>query len=750
MNTGRGRNGVPRNGAGAGPDDALQANFFTPMNRSKLMDVIVQDFQRRAGGLNQKQVERLNKTLDHYMREVYNYEGSKPVAYLNKAVVGATVQDFDKYLQRQNSIASSQQTPQQTLLAQPPPGQSSQFPAGYLQNEPALSVPPTQSALHSTEMFEDTSRRYEAIQQQRNEGRVQPPPMPDFRISLKDDTAPAATLYEQAKRARENEVVAQAAQAAALRPQQQPATPLLPTTLPQPQATQQTLDRMIPMPAGIPPALMGQAQLQTTGSSIALQSQLPIRPDGREIYATPAGQSVVGVSPSYQVPMYEGGSGNTAIQSRANLGLAESNPTVAAPSFYSPSPPNPFPTSSGQAVVTRDNSVMVYSEKESNLMIYSYDRDWLVNSTENRYQFSVNFDQANQTNRFRYSPSVQRKLKNIVRLELIKAIFPVESLQNLVLQDTSGVSGEALGTVDTSYQSSVLSFPYVVVNLQEYDGNNNGTDNILDRSFGAIHYDRIWESDDIHNSVATASKPGPFSTQDSRGYVMLSPRYLDCQRVFTPAPLSTLQKLTIQFQRPQGYILSDLPDTFDISEIRPNTDSSFPSAAPISSASYYGNASGLASTNIAYYLIRTTYYFPRSAVNVGDRIQIAGFEYDSATVAATPGLQNFADWLNADYGHLVCNVGFLSSDGTTYSEGYNKLGYCNFIIIQGRYADPKTGTVAVNPFPGVTGAVLLAANSNLVTTPKRLLNISRQVNLIFRVITREKDAVGEIRSDNLF
>lgn len=728
---------MPRNGPGQ--EEAVQGNFFGPMNRSKLMDVVIQDFQRRSGGLNQKQVERLNKTLDHYMREVYNYEGSKPIAYLNKAVVGATVQDFDKYLQRQNSISASQQTPQQTLLAQPPPGQSLQTPSGYLQNEPAMP---------STDMFEDTSRRYEAIQQQRNEGRVQPPPMPDFRISLQEDTLSPATLYEQAKRARENEAAAQASQAAALRPQQQPPTPLLPTTLPHPQATQQTLERMIPMPAGIPPALIGQAQLQATDSITALQSHLPVRPDGREIYMTPTGQSVVGISSSYQVSMLEGGSGNTIIQPRSNLGLADSNPTVAAPSFLSPSPPNPFPKSSGQAVLTRDDPVMVYRENESNLMIYSYDRDWLVNRTENRYQFSVNFDQANQTNRFRYSPSVQRKLKNIVRLELIKAIFPVESLQNLVLQDTSGSSGQAFGSVDTSYQSSVLSFPYVVVNLQEYDGNNNGTDNILDRSFGAIHYDRMWESDDIHNSVATSSKPGAFTTQDSRGYVMLSPRYLDCQRVFAPTPLSTLQKLTIQFQRPQGYILSELPDTFDISEIRPNTDDSFPSAVPISSASYYGNASGLASTNIAYYLIRTSYYFPRSAVNVGDRIQIAGFGYDSATVATTPGLQNFADWLNSDYGHLVCNVGFLSTDGTTYSEGYNKLGYCNFIIIQGRYVDPKTGAVAVDPFPGVSGSVLLSANSNLVTTPKRLLNISRQVSLIFRVITREKDAVGEIRADN--
>lgn len=231
---------------------------------------------------------------------------------------------------------------------------------------------------------------------------------------------------------------------------------------------------------------------------------------------------------------------------------------------------------------------------------------------------------------------------------------------------------------------------------------------------------------------------------------MLSPRYLECQRVFKPTPLSTLQKLTIQLQRPQGYILSDLPDTFDISEIRPNTDSSFPSSVPISSASYYGNASGLGSTNIAYFFIRTVNYFPRSAINLGDRIQIAGLEYTPAAVTALPGLANFSGWLNNDYGHIVCDIGFLSPDGTTYSEGYNKLGYSNFIIIQSRYSDPKTGQVAVNPFPDVTGSALLANNTNIVTTPHRLLNVSRQTSLVFRVITREKDGLGELRPDNVF
>lgn len=699
-------------------------NFFSSQNRGRLMDLLSQDFQRRSVNLNQKQFDRLNRTLDHYMREVYDYEGQKPVPYLNKAVLGATAQDFEKYLQRQDSVSSSHQSPHQTLITQPPPGTTYNSRNNLLQNESATFN--DIQTVSSQEMYHDTNRRYEMIQQQRNEGRQQPPPAPDFRVSLQEeDSEPPAKLFEQARKIREAEASAISLAANSTRPQLQASHTVLPKTLPQPQFLQQSLDRMIPLPAGA----VTVSPVYQDSQSVSLQSaSLPVRPDGREIYATPAG---------------------TQLQTRYDLGLAEANPTIAAPTAVTPTHKL---SSSGQAVVTRDDPIMAYRENEMNLIIYSYDRDWLANSTENRYQFSVNFDQANQSNRFRYSPAIQKKLKNITRLDLIKAIFPIESLENLVLQDTSGASNQTFGTVDTSYQTSVLAYPYVVMNLQEYDGNNNGTDNILDRSFGVIHYDRSWESDTNHSSVATSSKPGPFSSQDSRGFVMLSPRYQDCQRIFAPTPLSTLQKLTIQLQRPQGNILSDLPDTFDISEIRPNTDNTFPSAggASISNLSYFGNLSGLVSTNISYYFIRTVYYFPRSAINVGDRLQIGGISYPATSLATAPGLQNFADWLNSDTGHLVCGIGTLNPDGS-YSDGSNKMGYSNFIIIQGRYSDPRTGAVTVNPFPGITGQIIVDNNENIVKTmPRRLLNVSRQTTLVFRVVTREKDGTGQLRADNLF
>ena len=100
-------------------------------------------------------------------------------------------------------------------------------------------------------------------------------------------------------------------------------------------------------------------------------------------------------------------------------------------------------------------------------------------------------------------------------------------------------------------------------------------------------------------------------------------------------------------------------------------------------------------------------------------------------------------------------MGFVNSSGTTYLDGYNQLGYCNFIIINGRYADPTTGAVSALPFTGtsgtgLTGANLQGNNSNLAPGPKRLINLNRQTNLVFRVITREKDGQGQLRPNNLF
>ena len=53
---------------------SIQAVFFSEKNYRTLQTVLMQDFQERNGAaLTDQQVDRLSKTLEHYLNQVYEY-----------------------------------------------------------------------------------------------------------------------------------------------------------------------------------------------------------------------------------------------------------------------------------------------------------------------------------------------------------------------------------------------------------------------------------------------------------------------------------------------------------------------------------------------------------------------------------------------------------------------------------------------------------------------------------------------------
>jgi hypothetical protein len=87
------------------------------------------------------------------------------------------------------------------------------------------------------------------------------------------------------------------------------------------------------------------------------------------------------------------------------------------------------------------------------------------------------------------------------------------------------------------------------------------------------------------------------------------------------------------------------------------------------------------------------------------------------------------------------------TDTTTLQDGYNDVGYANFIVIQAQYQDPTTGSVLLNPFGINFGAKLRSFGVNL-QSPCRLMNMNKQLQLVFRIITREMDSLPQLRPDN--
>ena len=314
--------------------------------------------------------------------------------------------------------------------------------------------------------------------------------------------------------------------------------------------------------------------------------------------------------------------------------------------------------------------------------------------------------------------------------------MPAEAVDTLITQDPSGASASKPNTL---YQYNILSFPFVTVTVDELDGNNYGTDNFLDRSFGVLQYDANWYSDPASLTDA----------QDSRGYLAMIPKFMKCQRVYHPTPLSTLQKMTISMLRPDGSPISTVPDTLDINAIYASNDG----AGATFATSLY-DVVGAPGTTPAYYFLQTSTYFSRFQISIGDRIQIGDFTYDAATLAANPGLADFANWINRSEGHIVAAIGH-SSGGAYVGDTANSVGYANYIIIQARYANPTTGSTDLQPFTGfasvanITAALADATLNAALLSPRRLINLNRQIQLVFRIITREMDSVGQLRPDNM-
>ena len=529
------------------------------------------------------------------------------------------------------------------------------------------------------------------------------PAMPDFRISLQEDGPPAAEMFERAKKQRELDALRSAQQntdllkAEAGIQSRVSADSMFRTQ-------QDTQNRNTEL------ALVQRQQILQQRPSVT-DTNLVIMPDRRDLLLAPVGS--FDTMTSSPLPR--------------ELGQANSNPTIVQPLIASPTK-NDLP----QNYVVREENIVSYREIESNLFIYSADRDWLRNNKENRYNFTVNFDPAANGQSFGPNLASQQKFKNIVRIELVKCIMAGESLD--VTIDSNG------STFSTTYQDNILNFPYITVRIAELENNNYGTDNFLDRSFGVLQYDAQWISDSTTQSSCT------------KGYLAMIPKFLKCQKEFYPTPLSTLQKMTIDIRRPNGELVSQSPDTLDIGGIVSSVNGSgsgqnFPFNINLTGSTSYSILNGAG--NPYYFFINTTTYFSKFDICKGDRIQISGYTYtDAALDDATYGsaLRAFSNWINRPEGHIAVATAYSNTPGTV-SDGTNNVGYANFIVIQARYQDPSSGSTALSPFSATIGNVLNNFGYSL-QSPCRLIDLNKQLNLVFRVITREMDSLPQLRPDN--
>jgi len=635
------------------PGANVQAQFFNPKNEAMLDRLLYADFQRRVGGdLSEKQQERLKKTVKHYMTEVYASNSDKPIQYLNKEVLTSVVPDYMGYLRRNSGPA----------------------------NEEMLRT--------------DVNSRFGQLQNERQEMRPPMPAAPDFQILTDSDGPTPLSRFEEVKRIRDAEAAREAETAAAMaaaRAGQSQELVLTSNT-----SMNRFVDSDVEFRSGAQAAnerdrlslIMREAERSAGLAQNVAQSQTEIinYPDPRRV--------LLGDSMSLPVPP-------------RSQGIATASPTTALPDRMSSRGPLP------QDILKSQDDIVVYKEIEHNLFVYSADRDWVNNTTENRYNFSVNFDPANNQSGFGYNTATNVKFKNIVRIEFVKAIMPTEGI------DVLATSTSSAGTPLTTLNTNIFSFPYLQVRIPELNVNGYGTNDGMNNAFAAISYDAYWISD---------------SNANNKGYARMIPKFLKCQKVYYPTPLATLQKLSFQIQRPDGTLVSTTSDTLDVSGI-------FMPSNTASTTNY--RATGAATWEWLW--INTKTYFSKFMVTQGDRIVFKNISLNATLTALGPNATSLVSFLTRPEGHLVSDVGRVTGS-TTYADGSNTAGYANGIIIRNNFADPATGSTSVLPW--VTG-IAASVNSNPIVTAGRAMNMNHQIQIIMRVITREMDAAAKLRPDNL-
>jgi hypothetical protein len=419
---------------------------------------------------------------------------------------------------------------------------------------------------------------------------------------------------------------------------------------------------------------------------------------------------------------------------------ADGNPTIAE------NRPRDTLANLPQAMITRERDVMAYRETETNLFLYSGDRDWVANSTETRYNFTTVFDPAGLpgSTPFYQNPSVPTRFRNIVRIEFIKAIIPGEGLDPLITK--TGASAYSANA-----NMNALSFPYIQVRVPELDTNSYGTNQGITTSFALIQYDANWINDS--------------SLGAQRGYLAMIPKFMKCQKVYT-TPLSTLQRLTIQLQRPDGTLLSTALDTLDVQNIYPSiaiTPGVFGGGGISGTVYKRDNAVDVAGS--AYYWVQTKNYFNIASFNTGDRVLLKNIAWSSWTPLSPSGTQlnqltSIVNFLQRDSGHIIVSVGMVTGTGTSAVFSDTPVqGYVNAFLVRGDFPDPNAtatlGVLTPNAPGGTADDPSAGAGSsanyliNTAVTSGRVLNQSRQVHVAFRVITREFDSTGILRADNL-
>jgi hypothetical protein len=310
--------------------------------------------------------------------------------------------------------------------------------------------------------------------------------------------------------------------------------------------------------------------------------------------------------------------------------------------------------------------------QEQYLGINGFDRDYAAFPT--RFQFTISVSGGVMGFRNPY--------KNVQWMEANYVAVPMEI--------TRASSGNNLtsSVVQKNYTYDFsISYPYVILALEGYEGAYDGTNEVLRRAFSVLVYDRSYQA------------------PNGRGYVILKPAQNERRTFITP--MSVMRSLSVSLLKPNGTLINNSMDNYDVINVQYEPQ------------------------NSKFLKLICRQYFDGNELYVGDQIMIrhftleAGTNMQSASISPYRSLESF---LNRQEGHDVVQLGLPNTQGF----------YNSFYILAPGVLDQTAGSVILdnNILSGVaTLSAVDPADRATITSPGRLLNMSLQCFMAFRVGT---------------
>ena len=361
-----------------------------------------------------------------------------------------------------------------------------------------------------------------------------------------------------------------------------------------------------------------------------------------------------------------------------------------------------------------------YIEKVHYININSVDRLWEQNA-ESRYNFKIFFNQ----NSTYAGAAINQQYKNIVSVELVSAILPM---------DTS------LNTFDTRIYAGIMKYPYLLLRIDELDNVFKGTNNWTDRAFSTLLFDKVYHTNTLSSdyvsgvttSIVNSTPKTGFTPEYMRGFMKFNPAYFE-KKKFYNNPLASLSRMSISITDPRGNFINSQSDVLSLSNI-----------AFTSNLAVIGNSLEISASNAFPYVNQSNYKmikltststFSNRLFRIGDNVLIKEFTSNVSLSAANNSA--FNTFINRSEGHYIVNLDLESS-----ADGGNKSFIQNLYI-----SPPGEYSVTSNSVAGYYDETTLNFTG---ATYGSLINLDLQTHLLFRIVTRDPDTEKVLKPINVY